>query len=158
MISTKYLMAGLASAVLLSPIAASAQDHGKNRGPSPRQMFERADANNDGKLTLEEMLLQSSTRFDKSDANGDGEISVEEMTAAIQRERDERRARRRMKRLDFNGDGKVTKDEITTRAKKRFSMMDRDDNGVVEKSELRGQRRGMRHKRRHHRRHSGEEL
>ena len=90
------------------------------------------------------MVARASTRFSKSDANGDGEISMEEMADRIQRRRDERRAARMLKRMDFNGDGKVTKDEIEGRAKKRFALMDRNDDGFVEKSEMRSGRKAHR--------------
>lgn len=121
--------------------------------------FERIDADNDGRITLEEMMGRVDDRFDAADTDRDGVISMEEMIARIERRRLERRARRMLNRMDFDGDGKVTKTELKNRARKRFALADRNDDGVVEKSEMR--KRGRKHRghgRRHDRRrmHSDE--
>lgn len=45
-------------------------------------MFERADANKDGKVTLAEALAQPLARFDAADTNKDGTLSAQEGMAA----------------------------------------------------------------------------
>jgi Ca2+-binding EF-hand superfamily protein len=45
-------------------------------------MFERADANNDGRVSLQEATNAALAHFDAADTNHDGTVSVEEMRAA----------------------------------------------------------------------------
>ena len=47
------------------------------------EMFERADANADGKLTLAEASAKVLDMFDKADANKDGTVTPEERRAAM---------------------------------------------------------------------------
>lgn len=62
---------------------------GPDAGPDGgRDMFARADANRDGRLTLAEMTAPALARFDRIDANRDGTISREEMQAARRTMRD----------------------------------------------------------------------
>ena len=147
MTKTSIIFIAAASVAALTTTSVLAQDR-MMRG---ERFLKRADVNNDGKLTVDEVVNQATARFDKTDSNNDGEISVEEMADRIQRERDERRAARMLERMDFNGDGKVTKDELENRAKKRFALMDRNDDGIVEKLELRKGRKGMRRHGQHRR-------
>lgn len=53
----------------------------------PRKMFAEADANHDGKLTLDELLAFRLAKFDKIDTNHDGIISPDEMRAFHQSKR-----------------------------------------------------------------------
>jgi len=58
-------------------------------GPSPEELFQKADANKDGKVTLEELTAAVEARvkaerealFARIDANGDGNVSKEEFLA-----------------------------------------------------------------------------
>jgi Ca2+-binding EF-hand superfamily protein len=47
-------------------------------------MFEKADANNDGRVSLQEATNAAAAHFDSADANHDGTLSPEEMRAAHQ--------------------------------------------------------------------------
>lgn len=53
-------------------------------GPIGGRMFDRADANKDGKVTEAEMLAGALARFDATDANKDGVITPDERRAARQ--------------------------------------------------------------------------
>ncbi len=48
------------------------------------QMFEKADSNNDGKVSLQEATNAAAAHFDSADANHDGTLSPDEMRAAHQ--------------------------------------------------------------------------
>lgn len=56
-------------------------------------MFERADANKDGRVSLAEALAMPLAHFDKVDTNKDGTISPEERKAAHEKMRAERHSR-----------------------------------------------------------------
>ncbi len=58
------------------------------------RMFERADADKDGRVSLAEALARPMEHFDKVDANKDGTISPEERKAAHEKMRAEWRAKR----------------------------------------------------------------
>ena len=99
-------------------------------GPPPEEMFNKADANQDGIVTLAELTAALEARvrqekehvFGRIDANGDGVISKEEFLAHEPEGRpgpDGKPSKRRgpdpaelMKRLDRNGDGVITRDEV----------------------------------------------
>ena len=75
--------------------------HGAEHGPGMPMMmmrhgpgmFERADANKDGRVSLAEALAMPMAHFDKADTNKDGTISPEERKAAHEKMRAERHAK-----------------------------------------------------------------
>ena len=144
----------LAGAVLTPTLAASQDREGRMK-----QRFERMDVNKDGKIGRDEFVGRVTTRFDSADANGDGELDVDEVVARMERRRMERRARRMLRRMDIDGDGKVTKAELERQAAKRFAVLDRNDDGVLEvrearrAREMRGGRKARREERRMRREH-----
>lgn len=99
-------------------------------GPTPEELFQKADADQNGIVTLAELTAAVEARmrqekegvFARIDADGDGSISKAEFLAHEPEGRpgpDGKPAKRRgpdpaemMKRLDRNGDGALTKDEM----------------------------------------------
>jgi Secreted protein acidic and rich in cysteine Ca binding region/EF hand len=75
---------------------AGAMHHGRG-GTLAGRMMERADANSDGKLSLDEAMTPALARFDRIDTDKDGTISDKERAAA-QDSRQERRAKWRERR------------------------------------------------------------
>lgn len=149
------VLVAAASIAAVASTSVLAKD-GPRRGGN---IFKKADVDKDGKLSLEEMVTQATGRFDKADANKDGEITAEELAESARRKRNERRAQRMLNRLDYNGDGKVTKVELEDQAKKRFALLDGNEDGFVEKDEMRraffNMRRGGRDGERRKRRRGG---
>ena len=137
----KLATATLAAALVSMPVLVFADSNGRDRGA---KRLAKIDLDGNGSISQEEFLGMTKDRFNKIDADKNGEISVDEMMERMQRQRLEKRAKRRLERMDINGDGKVTLDELENRAKKRFAMMDRNDDGAIEKSELRGFKHGPR--------------
>lgn len=56
--------------------------HGGGKGMMGGRMFEKADANSDGKVTLAEATGKALEMFDRADANKDGTVTPEERRAA----------------------------------------------------------------------------
>jgi len=72
-----------------------------HRGMMGGRMMVRADANGDGRITLQEMQAHALARFDRIDTNSDGTVTADERRAAraaMRAERQERREQRRAER------------------------------------------------------------
>ena len=90
-----------------------------------KKVFNRMDANQDGKVTKEEFMTfymeyarkAREARFNRLDTNGDGKISRKEFMAVRIKEA-EKIGQFRFKRIDANKDGVITKEEL----KKRFRL------------------------------------
>lgn len=116
-------------------------------------MFEEADANGDGALSLAELqaAADGSGQFGRADADGDGAITRAEMLAGMAAEA-EARADRFFQSFDGNGDGSVTEAEIAearaAREEERdsnrrarmlerlFERADQDEDGVISAEEF----------------------
>lgn len=131
------------------------------------QRFQRLDANNDGRFTLEEARAQRAQRrtemrgrmFERLDTDRDGSISRAEFDQAHAQRAEPGGMRRiaMMRRLHrgrgghammgrrlFGEQGFVTREQMRERALARFDRLDSDDNGTVTAAE----RREARHARR----------
>jgi Ca2+-binding EF-hand superfamily protein len=98
----------------------------------------KADADKSGDITFDEFSAAMKNRLDAADTNHDGKITVEELAAQLEKARYERMAKRMIRRFDTNGDGELTEDEVQGRQKKLFALLDKNDDGKIEKSEMRG--------------------
>lgn len=85
-----------------------------------------ADANSDGKVTLQEMQAKAKTRFEAVDKNKDGVLSKDEL---------EGRAAR-MLHADANKDGSVTFAESQAQVQVWFQKMDANKDGALSGDEL----------------------
>ena len=113
---------------------------GRHRGrrmKRARAMMERYDANNDGRLTTDEVRTGRQAQIDRYDRDNNGSISIEEFAplwAEIQRQR----IVRRFQRLDRDGDGQVTSEEFVDRAVRMVERMDRNGDGALSREDRRG--------------------
>ncbi|MEX2578140.1 MAG: hypothetical protein WD342_03705 [Verrucomicrobiales bacterium] len=125
---------------------AAARDAGPGRGPggTPRERFQRADANGDGKVSKDEVPEEVWTRMGRLDTDDDGAVTPEEFAAAG------RMGRRGgpgaggpagpeaiFSRFDENEDGKLAGSEVPGEMWSRLSKADADADGLVSKDELR---------------------
>jgi len=126
------IMGMVLMAVCCFTLSAAAQP--KPEGPGPlRELFDKADANGDGKVTLEEaktvIPTMTEERFKTMDKNGDGVLTKEDRPEPGEM----------LKKADTNGDGKVTYEEIKALVpefpEERFKMMDRNGDGVLTKED-----------------------
>jgi Ca2+-binding EF-hand superfamily protein len=141
--STKLALAFLSLAGVAGGVAyANDGRHGPDGGRAMMR-FDRLDADRSGDVTFEEFSAMMQSRIGGADANNDGKMSVEEIAAAIEKMRAERMARRLVERFDTDGDGMLTAAEVESRQKKMFALLDRNDDGKILKEEM--PRRGWRH-------------
>jgi hypothetical protein len=100
-------------------------------GPVGRNLFERVDIDQDGRVTKQEVGASRERRFERIDADRDGFATADEFAEAKEEvgkrfargaaRMAERRARQespasRVARLDRDGDGRVGRDEYVTAA------------------------------------------
>lgn len=75
-----------------------------------QRRFDRADRDNDGRVTLEEMLYPRRRPFQRLDTNNDGRLSFEEWAV---------RTRTKYSGADANRDAALSRDEYATTAPRR---------------------------------------
>ena len=118
--------------------------HGKRHGGG-RHMFgmlESFDANDDGKLSQEEIDQTRGERFGRFDADSDQALTLgeyEQLWLEAMRER----MVDRFQDLDADGDGKVTDAEFQRPFAKMVRRMDRNDDGVIDRGDFQRHHRGM---------------
>ncbi|NSY40037.1 EF-hand domain-containing protein [Leisingera sp. ANG59] len=130
----KFIAAIVAAAGMTAGSAALAKGFGHH---GPKMSFEEIDTDGNGEVTKAEIQAMKDAHFAKADANGDGKLSLEEMQAQA-RERAGERAARMLERFDKDGDGALSKDEMPQprRAGKMFDRMDADGSGGISKGEF----------------------
>ena len=133
--STKIALTFLAIAGAAASTAFAADRDGRRDGRQGMR-FERADTDSSGDVTFEEFAAAMKNRIGNADADKDGKMTVGEIASEIERMRAERMARRIVQRFDTDGDGALTTAEIESRQKKRFALLDRNDDGKIVKEEM----------------------
>ena len=103
-------------------VAAGDEDEEGETGPAPRRppaadertreqrRFDRADRDNDGRITLAEMMQPRQRPFQRLDTNRDGRLSFEEWAV---------RTRTRFSQADRNRDQNLSREEYATTAQSR---------------------------------------
>lgn len=147
----KTMIASMALvAVLGTAMGASAHGFGggkgEGRGPGamgprgPQVIFSEMDANDDGKVTQEEIDAFKAARFAEIDTDGNGIVSAEELAAhheTKQADRMKDRAGRMLERLDTDGDGGLSAEELAAGPEKGLiERLDTDGDGAVSEEEL----------------------
>jgi Ca2+-binding EF-hand superfamily protein len=133
----------LAGAVVVSGLAtgAIAQEGpaAGQQGPRMAEMFAAMDADQDGKVTQDELAAHRAAMFAAADTNGDGSLSADELAArelARFTETMADRTARMIERRDANGDGVLSADEIGEGPMEdHFARIDSDDDGAISQAE-----------------------
>jgi Ca2+-binding EF-hand superfamily protein len=94
------------------------------------------DANEDGKLTQEEIDQGRANQLKKFDKDGDGMLSLAEYEALWLDVMHERMVDR-FQQHDADGDGQVTAEEFGERFDNMVKYMDSNDDGVIDESDMR---------------------
>ena len=121
--------------------------HGARMGMRVQKLFDEVDADKDGKITESELTQYRVARISKVDANGDGALQMDEFQtiwADVMRPR----MVDHFQFLDEDGDGTISEAEITTPLSMITGRLDRNDDGVIARDELKRKHRGW-HKRWH---------
>jgi Ca2+-binding EF-hand superfamily protein len=124
----------------------------------PEQILSMFDANDDGKLSRDEVPGPLAARFDDLDLDGDGYLTIEEFQKAREQIRENFRTRRSgdgersergdflggmIQRFDTNQDGKLQKEELPERFQEFFGTLDINQDGALDAEELKGLREHM---------------
>lgn len=110
---------------------------GAHRGHG-EHFWNKLDADQDGKVTRDELKADISTRFAAVDANRDGKVTQDEASQYFSAKRDEMKQKfaERLKEADANKDGKWSKDELSKMPERRFGKLDTNNDGFVTQPEL----------------------
>ena len=117
--------------------------HGHGRGMGPAMLFERFDADGDGKITRAEADATIDGKLQAFDADASGSLSMDEFQGLWVEQTREMMVRG-FQRLDRDGDGQVSREEIDRPVTMAFSWMDRNEDGAIAMDEMR--RKGRRYR------------
>jgi predicted small lipoprotein YifL len=104
-------------------------------------LFNRADANRDGRLSADEHAASARGMFATMDADADGKVGVQEMRAAQSRISGDAAASSKMspedklKAIDTNGDGVVSDSEHAAGSREMFDRMDGNHDRFLTRAE-----------------------
>ncbi len=128
----RMIVAGVVVVLTISLFAVAQES-----APTPKSqggLFQKADADKDGKVTLAELQAvapkMTEEKFKKLDKNADGALTKDEIPARTPADN-----MAMLKKADADKDGKVTLDELKKVAPKmdeaRFGELDRNDDNVL---------------------------
>ncbi len=131
---------------------AMARPGGQREGrPAPGEMFKRADKNEDGKITKDEVPDETWERLGKLDKNQDGAVTKEEVSAGMMNRpgQDGKGGKGRpgvgsgpsgpgavFERFDEDDNGKLSESEVPAEMWSKVRKADTDADGLVSKEEL----------------------
>ena len=95
-------------------------------------VFDRIDADHNGKIDKQEFRGAVEKMFDKLDKNKDGRLDREEFRALKIPDAD-----RIFDKLDKNGGGTISREQFILQSMERFNKMDENGDGLIDKREYR---------------------
>jgi EF hand len=158
MVPNRFLIAAFLWVVSLAAGDLPAAPTPSEPSSGPAELFDRLDANGDGRLTAAEIPAERQRLFARllrtADADGDRVLSREEFSAGLTPSRAEKplvqkhsepfygadALRYLLLRMDTNGDSQIQRDEVPEELRQLFEQMarmrDLDDNGTLDWKEL----------------------
>ena len=160
MFKTSLITVAAMAAIAFGASSALAQDGqgggqgGGGQGGRGGGMFERLDADHDGKVSLAEYEAGRMMQFKRMDTDGNGSLSFAEIdaatAAAAQRGgpmADMMKARNEaLKAADANGDQSISADEFKAYVDAEFKKMDTNNDGYLTPDEMQAAMGGMGHR------------
>ena len=98
--------------------------------------LDKAMKDSNGTINFDQFSDAMNARLKKLVADNGGKLTVAQLADALEKARFEEMAKRIVARYDTKGDGTLTTEDITGREKKVFAMLDKNNDGKIEKSEL----------------------
>ena len=98
--------------------------------------LDKAMKDSNGTITFDQFSDVMNARLKKLVADNGGKLTVAQLADALEKARFEEMAKRIVARYDTKGDGTLTTEDITGREKKVFAMLDRNNDGKIERNEL----------------------
>jgi Ca2+-binding EF-hand superfamily protein len=92
--------------------------------------LKKIDNNSDGKISKKEYIDAVTNTFNKLDKNTDGFLAKDELKTI-----DKIDAEKILNEGDLNKDSKVSKDEFIKAAKKRFKVLDKNNDSYIDQKE-----------------------
>jgi Ca2+-binding EF-hand superfamily protein len=136
--TTKLAFAFIALAGAIGTAAYADESSREGPGEGMTMRLDKVMKDSNGTITFDQFSDAMDSRLKKMVADNGGKLTVEQLAAALEKARFEQMAKRIIARYDTKGDGTLTTDDITGREKKVFAMLDRNNDGKIEKSELPG--------------------
>ncbi|MGX5846616.1 hypothetical protein ACWGTO_06005 [Mesorhizobium sp. PL10] len=96
----------------------------------------KAMKDSNGTICFDQFSDAMNARLKKLVADNGGKLTVAQLADALEKARFEEMAKRIVARYDTKGDGTLTTEDITGREKKVFAMLDRNNDGKIERNEL----------------------
>ena len=98
--------------------------------------LDKAMEDSNGTISFDQFSDAMNARLKKLVADNGGKLTVAQLADALEKARFEEMAKRIVARYDTKGDGTLTTEDITGREKKVFAMLDRNNDGKIERNEL----------------------
>ena len=134
--TTKLALAFVALAGAVGTTAYAENNASAKMREGMMMRLNKAMSDSNGTITFDQFSDAMDARLKKLVADNGGKLTVAQLADALEKARFERMAKRIIARYDSKGDGTLTTDDITSRQKKVFAMLDRNNDGKIEKSEL----------------------
>ncbi|OWK22296.1 hypothetical protein AJ88_08130 [Mesorhizobium amorphae CCBAU 01583] len=134
--STKLALAFAALAGAVGTTAYAENNASAKMRDDMMMRLDKTMRDSNGTITFDQFSDAMNARLKKMVADNGGKLTVAQLADALEKARYERMAKRIIERYDTRGDGTLTTDDITSRQKKVFAMLDRNNDGKIEKSEL----------------------
>ncbi|MFD2058126.1 hypothetical protein ACFSQT_35110 [Mesorhizobium calcicola] len=134
--TTKLALAFVALAGAVGTTAYAENSASEKLREGTMMRLNRVMIDSNGTITFYQFSDAMNARLKKLVADNGGKLTVAQLADALEKARFEQMAKRIIARYDTKGDGTLTIDDITSRQKKVFAMLDRNNDGKIEKSEL----------------------
>lgn len=134
--TTKLALAFVALAGAVGTTAYAENNASEKMREGTMMRLSKAMSTSNGTISFDQFSDAMNARLKKLVADNGGKLTVAQLADALAKARFEQMAKRIIARYDTKGDGTLTSDDITSREKKVFAMLDRNNDGKIEKSEL----------------------